>query len=267
MIITNNDKEKQITTLREGLSTLLEGTILDMNSFRILELFFEQGNDKYIQTFVDDFFINIDMSNFVKEYHNKINILLGANLSKGNISFKDVKELFFESKVYTIDNLNKVGFFNKINKIPSINLTNNNFKGDDWDFTKFLEQIYLILVKYIEDKYDSNVNLNPLDDEYNINLEKCITIDLANILDKLIPDLKNTGLKISYKPKFGDSKFKFNLFQFILQSGKFDGCYLDVNVTSYNQSIVITSEEPFYYDEYFNLKVVGGTKKLIKEKK
>lgn len=92
-------------------------------------------------------------------------------------------------------------------------------------------------------------------------------IDLANILDKLIPNLKNTGLKIKYKPPFVDFRVKFNLLEFILRSGKFDGCYLDVNVTSYNQSIIITSEELFYYDEYFSPKVVGGIIKLIKEKK
>lgn len=219
-----------------------------------IELPHEEILKRYFKTYCDtDFFIchdqiladksleEIDATEVVNRYSTYINMFLGANCSDNeNLDFNAVKWLFLSGKRYTKENLTKLHLDFNFEKVPSINLSNNDFGKYDyvWDFGKFLGQIYQNVYAYVypyfgcelkealeEDEEEFNVYgaTHGEATEYILNQMKDIIIP---IMTKLIPNVQNTNLRILINLKGLASKRIFQLLEDLLKRGNFDGCYL-----------------------------------------
>lgn len=207
----------------------------------------------YLQTSVESFFADIDMSDLVKnnvkftplclgddsrDY--KLNMALGANCEKGDVDYHSASRLFMRANVYTAENLRRVGALDKLDGIPDINLAGNDFSGEVWDFRKFLVTVLKNIEGYVQGKYNHRfAEINDVEDldfpetyvdESSVNaIWKAIEDDTISLVSKLIPNLRETGLKIQFVPDCKDfvPVVAYPIIDEALASGKFDGCYLD----------------------------------------
>lgn len=166
--------------------------------------------------------------------------LLGANLKNSSIKYWEMKKLFFDPKSYKIQKLVQTNLYDKIDDISDIDLSYNDFSDSTWYFDEFFYEIFKAVKDYVELFYHSKFvevrDAEELDDvrtyvdeSYIQDLHDQINKDIAKIIHKLIPNLMNTKLKIRFKPDNNLSNMAFvdKIITDILNSGKFDGCYLD----------------------------------------
>lgn len=180
------------------------------------------------------------MSDFAKDYAYDINILLGANCENSNIDFDLVNYLFLNSRYYSVYSLREAGVFKNLSNIPDINLSNNNFYGQEWNLNEFLKVLFKKLELYRSDRfYEQRKSITELiEEEYSIygsamsdtmEYESIIDREIIDIIKKLIPNLSNTKLKIKFNiPEMGSFAYlATDIIVEVLSSGKFNGCYVE----------------------------------------
>jgi len=268
--LKNEDKYIIIKHIKDKVSTLQTGEKIKLPNAILLELFFEKKVFVY-QKRVETFFDRIDMTDFIKEYRKKIQILLGANCEASNIEFEIAKKVFLTASFYSTSNLKEIniGDYININNIPNINLSNNNFNGYEWQLDDFLIEIRKYVENYILDKYRDEIDelKDDMEDAFNqygsttsvddSSLEKRMKRDIKILIQKIIPNLKNTKLRI----KFDFSKLCCDdrkILEEILISDRFDGCYINSNDELYEHQKRVEakqrelSEKETQYDCYVN---------------
>ena len=107
---------------------------------------------QYDQISVDKSITEVDATTVVNLYSYRINMFLGANCSNSNeLDFEEVKDLFLSGKRYSKENLKKLNIGYDFDKVPEIDLSNNDFGKYNfvWDFGKFLFEIYKNVYSYV----------------------------------------------------------------------------------------------------------------------
>ena len=209
--------------------------IVKLTDEQLLNFFFTQHIIKndiyYIQTKVRTYMNEIDASHLIKNKGHKLDMFLGANCQGSNISFDYIYPFFLVAEKYTN---NRELWPNRIYSflnVPDINLSNNDFSGNEWDFATFLYKITNFVEEYFFQQYQ--IENNSIYHQKDITIvENEINQKVAVITKRLIPNLKNTGLKIIFQPgtRMKFSKVAYEIFEETLLSGKFDGCYVDAYV-------------------------------------
>lgn len=177
--------------------------------------------------------------NYYKNYCNGY-YLLGVNLKKSNIEYFKIENIFFNAKSYKKEKLLQTKLYDEIDSIDDIDLSDNDFSNSTWCFDEFLYEVLAAVKDYVDQFYysefleikdaeDLENTSTYVDESYIQDLYNRINKDIAKIINKLIPNLKNTKLKIRFKPErvLSDMSFVDKIITDILNSGKFDGCYLD----------------------------------------
>lgn len=166
--------------------------------------------------------------------------LFGANLKNSNIEYSDINNLFFDPKSYKSQKLSQTRLYHEVDTIDDIDLSENDFSNHTWGFDDFLYEILKNVKEYVElfyyskfaeikDAEDLDDTRTYVDDSYLQDIYDRINQDVTKIIHKIIPNLMNTKLIIRFKPDIvlSDMAFVDKIITEILNSGKFDGCYLD----------------------------------------
>lgn len=195
----------------------------------------------YDQTSVDNSITEVDPTEVINNYSHDINMFLGANCSEcDKLDFEAVKRLFLSGRYYTKENLKKLNIGFDFSDVPNIDLSNNDFEKNDfvWDFNDFLVKIYQDVYSYVypafvydiekaieedETEFDTYGTFHGYASEY---ITKKMQEIINPIMKKLIPNLKNTNIKILIN--FSNIGHLYELIEEILKSGFFDGCYIKV---------------------------------------
>lgn len=221
---------------------------LRLPSKEILSRFFVAYNPiwyvistQYDQISVDKSITEIDATEVVNYYSTHINMFLGANCSNSNnLNFNAVKWLFLSGKQYKKENLKKLNIGFDFDNVPEINLSNNDFGQYNfvWNFGEFLFEIYRNVYSYVyplfahelkdaltedEDEFDIYGVYSGATSEYVIKKMEEI---MKPIMVKLIPNLKNTNLKILINLRNMGSNCLYEIIEDILKKGNFTGCYI-----------------------------------------
>jgi len=264
-------KKEIIDHIDKHLKNVPDGQIIKLPNEHILKVFFEKvklrnGTYKYIQREIELFFENIDMSDFIKDYSHHINMLVGANCESGNLKFNDAYYVFLNPQAFTAVSLNNINAIEKLEIIPDTNLANNDFRycGDGWDLADFLYVVRKNIEPYIYSKYSSeyrkiyevedlDFTQTYVDDSYVENLQNRYLQDLKKLIKKLIPNLQNTGIRISFHPSFSTpiDDIDYEIICEVLESRKFDGCYVSAEIRDKNGQIehVFSDKKLFYFDD------------------
>ena len=195
----------------------------------------------YNQVRIDKFISEIDASEVINNYSHYINIFLGANCSNSNkLYFEAIKRLFLSGENYKEENLKKLNIGFNFENIPNINLSNNDFSNYNfiWNFGDFLFQIYKNIYPYVYKTIAQKFYEARKEDEeeyimcgvffgeslsfVHMQLEETIKL----IMQKLIPNIKNTNLQILIDLKDKNSSLLYELIEDSFKKGYFDGCYI-----------------------------------------
>jgi len=215
---------------------------------------------KFRQICADKSLNEIDVTKVVNQFYLSIDTFLGANCSScADLNFNAVVSLFLDSKRYTKQSLS--GLYN-LENIEETDLSDNNFEDYDyvWDLGSFLYYVCNSVAELIEPYYDSRFKEAIEWDEYEFKntgicggicdrVEKDMNKRIKEIVKKLVPNLKNTKLKIRIDKKGFYRGLAYELIEEILQSHKFDGCYIYAPNFSPSvlESLGITNKEELYY--------------------
>lgn len=270
-------KKEIINYIKEQLKNVPEGQKIKMSNESILKAFFQKeeyrgGTHKYIQTEADPILERIDMSDFISEYSHDINMLIGANCENGNLEFKDVYYAFLMPEFFTATNLQNINATKNLEELPDTNLSNNDFSycGEGWDLAKFIYIVRKNIESYIYSKYsddyrdickveDLDFVETYVDDSYVENLQNQETHDIKLLIQKLIPNLQNTGLKIKFHPTSKQllEWIDYEIIYEALENKKFDGCYISAELQNENGFLedIISDENKFYYDKVLKSRI------------
>ena len=196
---------------------------------------------KYDQISVDKSISEVDATSIVNLNAYSINMFLGANCSNRNeLDFEAVKSLFLSGRRYSKENLRKLNIGFNFDKVPEINLSNNDFGNYNfvWDFGDFLFEIYRNVYSYVypsfayelmealkEDKEEFDI-YSVFSGEASEYVIKKMEEIIKPIMVKLIPNVKNTNIQILINFRNMSSNCLCELMEDILKGGNFDGCYI-----------------------------------------
>lgn len=188
----------------------------------------------------------------------KINILPGANCENSQIPPEILQKLFLNPDVYDEEALDMAKLNTIYTTVEDINLSNNNFSNIEWDIGEFLRKIYQHVFSHVESFFYMEIDeINSEYDELDWNLASNnpeltlydnINKRVIEIVQKLIPNLANTGIRIISSKKIKDLNLKIILATAI-ESGKFDGCYISKTVLKSCDKDHTSKEEVFYYQK------------------
>lgn len=198
---------------------------------------------KYDQIKVDRSIAEVDPTEIVNRYTHYINMFLGANCSNSNIlDFDAVKWLFLSGRQYSKDNLKKLNIGFDFADVPNIDLSNNDFGKYNfvWDFGEFLNQIYHNVYSYVYPSFSHDFTEAITEDEEEFDtygvfhgyssayVTRKMEEIIKPIMTKLIPNVKNTNIKILINLRNIGLNCLYELIEDILKNGFFDGCYIKV---------------------------------------
>ena len=264
------DRNEIIKCFEERLKDLPDGKKIKLSNEEILKYFFVYNKKwnyytkPYSQCVSEKFFSKIDFTKFVYEYYDRISMLIGADLSGsdfGSYSFLRINRLFLSPHKYEERYLRRIDAINRLDSLPTTNLSNINLSGEEWDLEKFLYHLIKNLTPYVREKYQKEINeenkvweqieetphvLDFLLDYDLYKASKKVTNDVIKLAQKLIPNLQNTNLKIKFSKSWMTS-IEYEIINYALQSGYFDGC----NVQIHTNKIYISPsyKEELYYSE------------------
>lgn len=231
----------------------------------------------YDQVRIDKFISEIDASEVINNYSHRINIFLGANCSNSdNLNFEGIKRLFLSGENYNEENLKKLNIGFNFENIPNINLSSNDFSNYNfiWNFSDFLFEIYENIYTYVYKAFTHKISEARKEDEeeYIIcgvfygdslsHVHKELEETIKQIMEKLIPNVKNTNLQILIDLKDKNSSLLYELIEDTLKKGYFDGCYIKaINCCQEFSEKTGLPKKEFEYYQYL------PSKSLIKEVK
>ena len=265
------DRKEIIKYFEERLKDLPDGQKIKLSNEEILKYFFvfnknwNYYNAPYYQCVAEDFLQKIDLTNFVKEYSTRINMLVGANLAGAKFEDRglhptDIKFVFLNPNHYKMSYLREIDAINRLHTLPTTNLSNMDLSREEWDLAIFLDIFIDHLKTYVKEKYkkelyeeekiwrqiDATPHILSFLDKKDLYAASDKVIDAVAILaKKLIPNLQNTKLRIKFLGCM--SSLERHIINFALESGYFDGCY--VRIDTDGQYNTINNDELYYYDK------------------
>jgi len=213
---------------------------------------------KFRQIRTDKYLSEFDASEIVNRLYSSLNMFLGANCSGcEDLDFNAVKWLFLDARRYSKENLAQI---NTLNDVAETNLSDNDFSNYVWDFDKFLSKVGESVLEYVEPSYYHRFIEASEYDEYEfvnngILGDECASVTkemnerIKQIMKITIPNLKNTKLHIKIDMSKLYMDYERAVVKEILQSQKFDGCYVSVYNCSpeFIETFGITNRKQLYY--------------------
>lgn len=264
------DRKEVIKCFEERLRYLPDGQKIKLSNEEILKYFFVENKNRnyytpmYSQCVAEKFLQKIYLNEFFDEYSDSISMLLGADLAGTKFKYKDIgfielKNLFLNPHKYTGRYLGEIDAINRLQTLPMTNLSDIDLSGSEWNLELFLGDLIDNLATYVKEKYKEELHqenkiwkqieetpyiLQFLDFDPNETSEK-VTDDVIKLAKKLIPNLKNTKLKIMYRGS-RMSSIDYDIINYALENGYFDGCNLQIHSDTISTSY---SDELYYHDK------------------